>query len=466
MRLRQIFEAEGKTAAMAFGRMNPPTIGHEKLVNVIAGQKADPFLFVTQTQKPKTDPLPFNIKLQFAQTAFPNVTVGDENVKTIIQALQKIESLGYKNLIYVAGSDRVDSFTELLNNYNGKDYNFNSIKVVSAGERDPDAEGAEGMSASKMREAAMKGNFEAFAQGLPRGLQNNAKNVYSAVRTGMGIKELEPAEDYDVEEGWKSNLAGAALAATAALGPNAQAQTSGEDFLPDIVAHVKFKVNDKEITKDINLGTTYKSPKEAGEALEEFLKSKGIKNFTFSLERVKSKDTAEGRYDRRDAYQRDYDNSVAGMSGRRREVDDEANIMYRYNHETGKLVQKMIDVRDERSAKAEGWRYEWKDALRTANIIQSKFDPKKFVQKQGNKWVPVNPFKDKTEGVAEVYPGHIQKGKELDAATKEIQKKLDKRIKKVDNKDKKGVAEGYGRYWCSTDKKWKERKGPKQKRSS
>lgn len=427
MRLRQIFEADGKTAAIAFGRMNPPTIGHEKLVNVIAGQKADPFLFVTQTQKPKTDPLPFNIKLQFAQAAFPNVTVGDENVKTIIQALQKIESMGYDNLIYVAGSDRVDSFNELLNNYNGKDYTFKTIKVISAGERDPDAEGAEGMSASKMREAAMKGNFEAFAQGLPRGLQNNAKNVYSAVRTGMGIKELEPAEDYDVEEGWKSKLAGAALAATAALGPNAQAQTSGEDFLPDIVAHVKFKVNDKEITKDINLGTTYKSPKEAGEALEEFLKSKGIKNFTFSLERVKPKDNesvSEGP--RRDAYQRDYDNSVAGMSGRRREVDDEANIMYRYNHETGKLVQKMIDVRDERSAKAEGWRYEWKDALRTANIIQSKFDPKKFVQKQGDKWVPVNPFKDKTES----------------------------------------MAEGYGRYWCSTDKKWKERKGPKQKRSS
>jgi hypothetical protein len=427
MRLRQIFEADGKTAAMAFGRMNPPTIGHEKLVNVIAGQKADPFLFVTQTQKPKTDPLPFNIKLEFAKAAFPDVTVGDANVKTIIQALQKIESMGYDNLIYVAGSDRVDSFNELLNNYNGKDYTFKSIKVISAGERDPDAEGAEGMSASKMREAAMKGNFEAFAQGLPRGLQNNAKNVYSAVRTGMGIKELEPAEDYDVEEGWKSKLAGAALAATAALGPNAQAQTSGEDFLPDIVAHVKFKVNDKEITKDINLGTTYKSPKEAGEALEEFLKSKGIKNFTFSLERVKPKDNesvSEGP--RRDAYQRDYDNSVAGMSGRRREVDDEANIMYRYNHETGKLVQKMIDVRDERSAKAEGWRYEWKDALRTANIIQSKFDPKKFVQKQGDKWVPVNPFKDKTES----------------------------------------VAEGYGRYWCSTDKKWKERKGPKQKRSS
>lgn len=108
-------------------------------------------------------------------------------------------------------------------------------------------------------------------------------------------------------------------------------------------------------------------------------------------------ENVEEAYGRRDAYQRDYDSSISGMdnSRRYREVDDEANLMYRYKPETGKLVQKMVDVRDERQAKAEGWRYEWKDALRTANIIQSKFDPKKFVQKQGGKWVPVNPFKDK-----------------------------------------------------------------------
>ena len=95
MLLRELFEASSKTAAIAFGRMNPPTIGHEKLVNTIATQKADPFLFITQSQKPKTDPLPFNIKLEFAKAAFPNVTVGDAGVRTIIQALQKVESMGY-----------------------------------------------------------------------------------------------------------------------------------------------------------------------------------------------------------------------------------------------------------------------------------------------------------------------------------------------------------------------------------
>lgn len=114
---------------------------------------------------------------------------------------------------------------------------------------------------------------------------------------------------------------------------------------------------------------------------------------------MKITDLDEGFYGRRrpDAYQRDYLSSISGMSGRRREVDDEANLMYRYNTETGKLNQKMVDVRDEREAKAMGWRYEWKDALRVANIIQSKFDPNKFVQKVGTKWVPVNPFKEKKE---------------------------------------------------------------------
>lgn len=106
---------------------------------------------------------------------------------------------------------------------------------------------------------------------------------------------------------------------------------------------------------------------------------------------------SDGYYKKPDAYERDYLSSISGMSGRRREVDDEANLMYRFNHETGKLNQRMVDVRDERQAKAEGWRYEWKHALRDANIIQSKFDSKKFVQKQGDKWVPVNIFRDKPQ---------------------------------------------------------------------
>ena len=200
MKLRQLFEAPGKTAVAAFGRMNPPTIGHEKLVDAIRAQKGDHYLFLSQTQKPKDNPLPFSIKKQFVKAAFPDVNVGHESVRTPIQMLQMLEKLGYTDVIYIAGSDRVEQFEKLFNDYNGKEYNFNSIKVVSAGERDPDADGAEGMSASKMRAAAAAEEKEAFAQGLPKRIQKDWENVYSAVRTGMGIKELEPTEDVSPED--------------------------------------------------------------------------------------------------------------------------------------------------------------------------------------------------------------------------------------------------------------------------
>jgi nicotinic acid mononucleotide adenylyltransferase len=186
MKLRELFEAPA-TAVMAFGRMNPPTIGHAKLVDAIKSQPGDPFIFLSQSQKPKTDPLSFEDKLRYAKFFFPNVTIGNPEVKTIIQALQKVESLGYQQLIYVAGSDRVQAFEELLNKYNGKDFTFKSIKVVSAGERDPDADGAEGMSASKMRAAAAEGDLESFKQGVPE--PKLADEMFAAVRKGMNISE-------------------------------------------------------------------------------------------------------------------------------------------------------------------------------------------------------------------------------------------------------------------------------------
>jgi hypothetical protein len=205
MRVYQIVEANS-AAVMAFGRMNPPTIGHKKLVDTIKGLPGDPYIFLSQSQKPKTDPLDFQTKLRYAKFFFPDLTIGNPEVKTIIQALQKINSLGYKNLIYVAGSDRVQSFEELINKYNGVEYNFDSIKVVSAGERDPDADGAEGMSASKMRAAAANGDFDSFAQGVPN--QELAHEMFAAVRKGMGIKDKEtvPAESISLEAAYKGNI--------------------------------------------------------------------------------------------------------------------------------------------------------------------------------------------------------------------------------------------------------------------
>lgn len=198
MFLRELFESP-RTAVVAFGRMNPPTIGHQKLVDKIKSLPGDHYVFLSQSQKPKTDPLSFEDKLRYAKFFFPNVTVGHPEVKTIIQALQKLEQLGYENIVYVAGSDRVQSFEELLNKYNGQadkagniPYNFKSIKIVSAGERDPDADGAEGMSASKMRQSAVDNDLESFKQGVPQ--QEVADEMFAAVRQGMGVKDAVPAE--------------------------------------------------------------------------------------------------------------------------------------------------------------------------------------------------------------------------------------------------------------------------------
>ena len=195
MFLRELFEAPKKVAVAAFGRMNPPTIGHEKLVDKVKSFEGDHYIFLSQTVKPKDNPLPFDVKLEFAKKFFPGVNVGHPSVRTPIQMLQMLEKLGYTDVIYVAGSDRVASFEKLFNDYNGKEYNFNSITVENAGERDPDADGAEGMSASKMRAAAAAGDFESFAQGVPTPAL--AQKMYDAVRTGMGIKDEVPAENID-----------------------------------------------------------------------------------------------------------------------------------------------------------------------------------------------------------------------------------------------------------------------------
>lgn len=187
MFLRELFDQDNKTAVLAFGRMNPPTVGHKRLAEKISSIPGDKFIFLSQTQKANTDPLDFQTKVEFVKESFPGITVGDSDVRTVIQALQKLESKGYKNIVYVAGSDRLESFSNLINKYNGSEYNFNNIQVISAGERDPDADGAEGMSASKMRSAAASGNFELFAEGAPN--KKIAENMYHAVRKGMKITE-------------------------------------------------------------------------------------------------------------------------------------------------------------------------------------------------------------------------------------------------------------------------------------
>ena len=183
MLLRQLFEQTGKTAVVAFGRMNPPTIGHLKLIEKMKSIPGDHLLFLSHSQDPKQNPLPFHQKQAFASKFFPGVTVGNDSVKTPMHMMTFLEQQGYTDVIYVAGSDRVPEFDKLLNTYNGKLYNFNSINIVNAGERDPDADGAEGMSASKMRAAVAADDFESFKIGVPD--QSVAQQMYDAVKAGM-----------------------------------------------------------------------------------------------------------------------------------------------------------------------------------------------------------------------------------------------------------------------------------------
>ena len=181
-----------KIAVFSFGRLNPPTIGHGKLADVVAKAAAKlgatPRMYLSHTQDAKKNPLSYDMKVKYAQAAFGNIVVSS-TANTIIKVLQELAGDGFTDIVYVAGSDRVNEFEELLNKYNGKEYQFDSIKVLSAGERDPDADGVEGMSASKMREAAAANDLKSFTSGLPDKLKPAAANVMKAVRLGMKLTE-------------------------------------------------------------------------------------------------------------------------------------------------------------------------------------------------------------------------------------------------------------------------------------
>ena len=194
---KDIAEINSQTAVFAFGRFNPPTVGHLKLatrVQKISGSD-DAFIFTGFTQDPKKNPLPYTDKIKFMRLMFKptKVTVKDTNARTVFDVVVDLYNDGYRSIKMVAGSDRIREFENLLTKYNkvkGRHgfYNFKSIEIVSAGERDPDAEGIEGMSASKMRALAANGDEKTFVKSLPKGFRQG-KQLYKAVRKGMGLKE-------------------------------------------------------------------------------------------------------------------------------------------------------------------------------------------------------------------------------------------------------------------------------------
>ena len=190
---------EAKEVVFTFGRFNPPTVGHEKLISKVASlAKGNNYrIYASQSQDPKKNPLDFANKVKVMRKMFPkhgrNI-MADKGIRNALDILVRLYDQGFTKVTMVVGSDRVNEFSALTNKYNGVKarhgmYNFeDGINVVSAGERDPDSEGVEGMSASKMRAAAADNDFSSFSQGLPTKFKGG-KDLFDALRKAMGIKE-------------------------------------------------------------------------------------------------------------------------------------------------------------------------------------------------------------------------------------------------------------------------------------
>ena len=187
-------EVNNKPVAFVFGRFNPPTIGHGKLLDALASSSPEYKIFASQTQDKKKNPLDYKTKLNFLSQQFPQhgkAIVKDSSIKTIIDVMKSLQNAGYTDVTMVAGSDRAKSFEALLKKYNNKEYKFDSINVTSAGQRDPDADGVTGASASKARELASKNDFNSFKK-IVAGGDKMKEILFRSVRHGMNIKEEKP----------------------------------------------------------------------------------------------------------------------------------------------------------------------------------------------------------------------------------------------------------------------------------
>ena len=186
---------ESETLTVVFGRFNPPTVGHEKLLS--AAKKVsvggDLKIYPSRTQDPKKNPLDPDMKISFMKKMFPDYEediVNDDEMRSIFNVLVTAAEQGYANVNIVVGSDRQSEFDNLAQKYNGELYDFELINVISAGARDADSEGVEGMSASKMRKAVMDDDFEAFRKGTPKSLDDgDTQALFDAVRSGMKVKK-------------------------------------------------------------------------------------------------------------------------------------------------------------------------------------------------------------------------------------------------------------------------------------
>jgi len=185
------------TLTIAFGRFNPPHIGHQQLMDTAkaaADQEQGDYIIVpSRSNDPKKNPLDADTKVAFMRGMFQQHAgriQNDVNTRTIFDVLKKAHADGYENVRIVGGADRVGEFSKLANNYNGTLYQFNNVEVISAGDRDPDAEGVEGLSASRLRLAAAENDYKTFRSAMPDTMRpREVKDLYNTLRMSMGINE-------------------------------------------------------------------------------------------------------------------------------------------------------------------------------------------------------------------------------------------------------------------------------------
>ena len=199
------------TLTIAFGRFNPPHAGHQQLMDTAAAaaeaEESDYMIVPSRSNDPKKNPLDADTKVAFMRGMFPQHSSriqNDQNTRTIFDVLKKAHNDGYTNVRIVGGADRVKEFDKLANNYNGSLYQFDNVEVVSAGDRDPDADGVEGMSASRLRLAASENDFKTFRSAMPEGMpRRDAQQLFDTVRNTMGINEewgiWEMAPKFDLD---------------------------------------------------------------------------------------------------------------------------------------------------------------------------------------------------------------------------------------------------------------------------
>jgi len=210
------------TLTLAFGRFNPPHAGHQQLMDIAAqsaeAEESDYIIVPSRSQDAKKNPLDADTKVSVMRQMFPQHSeriVNDGANRTIFDVLKKAHNDGYTNVRIVAGQDRVKEFDKLSQNYNGQLYQFDNMEVISSGDRDPDAEGMEGLSSSRMRLAAAEGDFKTFRAGLPEGVpRKSALQLFDTVRQSMNVKEMkefwniwEIAPKYDLENLRESYIA-------------------------------------------------------------------------------------------------------------------------------------------------------------------------------------------------------------------------------------------------------------------